>query len=286
MGILGDGIAWDVTGATDEVDPTDAIDAAVAAWNDATDIVRTLAGAEAPGIEPPLLKVCLRGPWTAASRGSARDLQVAADRVHRATELLFGAGAPIVQLVEDGLADLDPGDAESVAAARAALERGTRAPTGHLSLSVGGGNVDQLGPAFFFDLPVASFAFDLINGPENWRLINKAPHDRGILCGVADCRTAGDDEEAVMIWAARYAASTGDRGLQRVGLCPSSGLASLSVETAARKLAGLATAARKAGLPPDELATVIDPRAVDARSAALGRVAPPRRPGAHGPRAR
>jgi hypothetical protein len=286
MGILGDGIVWDVTGAADEVDPTDAIDAAVAAWNDAADIVRALAEAGAPGIEPPLLKACLLGPWTAVSRARARTLQLAADRVHRATELLFDAGAPIVQVVEDGLAELDPGDAASVAAARSALERAARAPTGHLSLSVGGGNVDQLGPAFFFDLPVASFAFDLVNGPENWRLINKAPQDRGILCGVADCRTSGDDEEAVMVWAARYAASTGDRGLQRVGLCPSSGFASLSDSAAARKLAGLASAARKAGLPPDELATAIDPRAVDARSAALGRVAPSRRPGAQGPQVR
>ena len=77
-----------------------------------------------------------------------------------------------------------------------------------------------------------------------------------------------------MIWAARYAASTNDRGLERVGLVPSSGLETLSADAAERKLAGLANATRKAGLPAAELASVIDPRAVDARSAALGRFDP------------
>ncbi len=80
-----------------------------------------------------------------------------------------------------------------------------------------------------------------------------------------------------MIWAARYAASTGERGLERVGLCTSSGLQTLSFEAAARKLAGLGSAARKAGLPPSELASSIDPRAVDARSAALGGYDPAQR---------
>ena len=52
-----------------------------------------------------------------------------------------------------------------------------------------------------------------------------------------------------MIWAARYAAATNGRGYERVGLCPSAGLEALSPAVAEGKLAGLANAARKAGLP-------------------------------------
>jgi len=269
MGMLGDGIVWDVSGSIA------AMDAAVGAWNDAAETARALADRETPGIEPPLVKACLLGPWTATAR-SAGDVarRAATARVRDAAEALFEAGAPVVQLVEDALAQLDPGDADASAAAHRALVDATQPASGHLSLSVGGGSVDRLGAAFLFGLPFASYAFDLVNGPDNWRLIADAPADRGILCGVADCRTEARDEEAVMIWAARYAASTGGRGLERVALCPSSGLQSLGPDAAARKLDGLAAAARKAGLPTQELAQSIDPRAVDARTSAMGRFEP------------
>jgi hypothetical protein len=50
------------------------------------------------------------------------------------------------------------------------------------------------------------------------------------------------------------------------------------VDVATAKLAALAEAARKAALPDDELVRQLDPRAIDARSAALGRAeAPPAR---------
>jgi hypothetical protein len=270
LGILADGIVHDVTTGTG------AIDRAVRGWTEAADAARDLLATDNPALSPPLVKACVLGPWSAANASASgpRGFGAAAATVHDAVDALFEAGAPVVQLVEDGLASLDPNDAAAVAAAGTLLRTATREPRGHLSLSVGRGSVDGLGPAFFFDLPVASFAFDLINGPDNWRLIGQAPTDRGILCGVADCRTERDDEEAVMIWAARYAASTGGRGLERVALCPSSGLETLSAEAAGRKLMRLATAARKAGLPAEELASSIDPRAVDARSAALGRFDP------------
>ena len=65
--------------------------------------------------------------------------------------------------------------------ARGALRRATDVVAGrvHLSLVLTGGNVDGLGAATLFDLPFASYAFDLIAGPENWRLIAEAPGDRG-----------------------------------------------------------------------------------------------------------
>jgi hypothetical protein len=56
-----------------------------------------------------------------------------------------------------------------------------------------------------------------------------------------------------------------------VGLSPSAGFEDLSAEAARSKMGGLARAASKAGLSAGALATRIDPRAVDARSAAMGR---------------
>ena len=61
------------------------------------------------------------------------------------------------------------------------------------------------------------------------------------------------------------------------GLANASSLASLPRDRAIRKLAALAEAARLASIAdPHELAASIDPRAVDARSAALGEYRPPR----------
>jgi hypothetical protein len=77
-----------------------------------------------------------------------------------------------------------------------------------------------------------------------------------------------------MVWGARYAASMHGRGPGRVGLAPSVGLDRLSRSAAGVKLTALAEAARKAGLSGSQLPYELDPRAVDARSAALGRYEP------------
>jgi hypothetical protein len=142
----------------------------------------------------------------------------------------------------------------------------------HLSLALTGGNADTAGAATFFDLPYASYAVDLIAGPDNWRLVTSAPPDRGIVCG-AMAPAAADEGPEILVWAAQYAASS--RGLDRVGLANAPGLEKLPWEIALRRLAQLADAARIAALPGEELAHSLDPRAVNSRSAALGRVVPP-----------
>jgi hypothetical protein len=147
----------------------------------------------------------------------------------------------------------------------------------HLSLVLTGGNVDRLGASTLFDLPFASYAFDLIAGPDNWRLIAEAPGDRGIVCGALDPADAADDRPEPLVWAAHYAASTRGRGLERVGLANASSLEPLSRDRATRKIEALVEAAALASLEdPKELAARLDPRAVDARSAAMGRFRPPR----------
>ena len=76
---------------------------------------------------------------------------------------------------------VDPAAALAFADAHRRLVDGTEGV--HCSLALTGGNLDGAGPATFFDLAYASYAFDLIAGPDNWRLIAQAPADRGIVCG-------------------------------------------------------------------------------------------------------
>ncbi len=125
-----------------------------------------------------------------------------------------------------------------------------------------------------FAAPFASYLFDLIHAPDDWELCARVPGTSGLIVGVADARTPEPDTEAVSIWGARYAASMAGRGPSRVGLATSAGLELLSRDVAKAKLTALAEAGRKAELPDAELAKVIDPRAIDARSGALGRYEP------------
>lgn len=195
-------------------------------------------------------------------------------------EALVSAGCPLVDVEEPAASAIG----EDAAARRrfVDLHRSLAAPLAgrlHLSLVVTGGNADTAGAATFFDLPYASYAFDLIAGPDNWRLIAEAPGDRGIVCGALDPSPGSADRIEELVWAAHYAASTRRRGLDRVGLANASSLAGLPRERARTKVARLAEAARLATAPTAELAAALDPRAVDARSAALGRFTPRRRAG-------
>lgn len=149
----------------------------------------------------------------------------------------------------------------------------------HLSLAITGGSADVAGIGTILAGSYASLALDLIGGPDNWRLVAAAPGDRGIVCGTMAARPGGDEPLEILLYAAGYAASTGGRGAARVGLATTGSLAALPWAVAVRKLTRLGEAARIAALPPDARRRVMDPRAVDIRSAALGRIVPrPARP--------
>ncbi|HEY7969784.1 MAG TPA: hypothetical protein VID95_07290, partial [Candidatus Limnocylindrales bacterium] len=139
-------------------------------------------------------------------------------------------------------------------------------------LALTGGNLDGAGPATLFDLAYASFAFDLIAGPDNWRLIAQAPGDRGIVCGALDPAAGGDETPELLMWAAHYAASTQGRGLDRVGLANAPSLATLGPDVALRKLRRVAEAAALAGADPQAAAASLDPRAFGGRRNRPGRV--------------
>jgi methionine synthase II (cobalamin-independent) len=211
------------------------------------------------------VKQVLAGPYSAGrDGGAARPSEIA--EAHRATiAALAAAGCEFVEVDEsDALAiGVVAGERRRFADAHRRLLDGV--PGIHVSLALTGGNFDGAGAATFFDLAYASFAFDLIAGPDNWRLIAAAPQDRGIVCGALDPRPNGDETPELLVWAAHYAASTAGRGIDRVGLANAPSLADGSWEVALRKLRRVAEAARLAGMPSDEMAPLLDPRSFGGR---------------------
>ena len=144
----------------------------------------------------------------------------------------------------------------------------------HLSLALTGGSADDAGIDTLLAGAYASLALDLIDGPDNWRLATAWPADRGLICGALSTRAGSDDGPELLIWAARYGASTRGRGPARVGLATAGSMATLPWDVAAEKVRRLGEAARLAAAPLDEQLASIDPRAIDKRSAALGRFEP------------
>ena len=144
----------------------------------------------------------------------------------------------------------------------------------HLSLAITGGSADAAGVDTILAAPYASLAVDLIAGPDNWRLVADAPGDIGIVCGALSPAADGDDGPEVLLWAAAYAASTGGRGPDRVGLATASSIAGLPWPDATRKIERIGAAARLAEAPAREAVSSLDPRAVSSRAAALGYVGP------------
>ena len=239
LGVLADGAA---TCAED----------ALASWRAADAVARELAAAR--GLAPRGVKARMLGPYTAMLRGGHAGRRrrsaalAAADAGNAILRALIGAGAPLVQVEEDGLADLAPDAVAERGLASEALRRLTAGVVGHLSLSIAGGDASGAGVDVVYAGHFSSHYFDIIEGPDGWRVAAGAPRERGLILGVADCRSVDPDDEAVSVWAGRYAASLGARGTDRIGLAPSAGLERLPRPVAQGKLAGLAEAATVAGM--------------------------------------
>ncbi|MEO5939790.1 MAG: hypothetical protein ABIZ72_02620 [Candidatus Limnocylindrales bacterium] len=243
----------------------DAADAVVDRW-------RAVAGVTGAAV-----KAVLVGPWTDAVT-SPRNANELAERLRPTILALAAAGCPLVEIAETDVASIatDPSAAHAFAEAHRRLVDGSEGV--HCSLALTGASLDGAGAATFFDLAYASYAFDLIAGPDNWRLIAEAPSDRGIVCGAIGLAADADATREVLVWAAHYAASTRGRGLARVGLAnaPSMpGTPSPDRGETLRRLAIVAEASRIAAVESaEEMAGMLDPRAIDPRSAAFGRFAP------------
>ncbi len=224
-----------------------------------------------------LVKATLPGPYTlgrlatgGAARGAGRRALTMALAEGLALEVaaLVAAGCPVVQIDEDaamaiGEDERERGlfrDAHGLLTAAVGADR-VDGP--HLTLALGWGNADTAGAATFFDAPYRSYLFDLIAGPDNWRLAVQVPGDRGVVCGAIDPRSPGPGDVELLVWAARYAASTQERGMERVGLAPGAGLELVAPEHARLKLRILGEGARLATASRAELREWLDPRALD-----------------------
>ena len=232
------------------------------------------------------VKQCLPGPFTlgrrlAAEPAARRDLTLAlADVLAGELSDLAEAGCPFIQVDEPDAVDIGADVAERAlfVDAQDRLRAGL-APVGsrpHLSLGIVGGSADAAGPETIFGPAYDSYLFDLLAGPDNWRLITAAPAERGMVLGVVWPDEPTLDDRSTIVWAAGYAAS-GGRGEARIGIAPAGSLAGIPIEAARAKIRLLGEAVRLVEERAQEpVAAALDPRAVDSRSAALGRWTPGR----------
>jgi hypothetical protein len=211
------------------------------------------------------VKAVLEGPYSSG---------VAAEAIRAQLLALAAAGCLLVEIHEPAAVDIGADEAKR-AAFRAAHLRLLDGVTGlHCSLAVTGGDAAAAGVETLLAAPYASLALDLIAGPENWRLVVATPQERGVICGAIAATPGTDDRVEILLWAAGYAASTASRGPARVGIATASSFAGLTWDEANRKLDILGRAARLADQPAGDVRRRLDPRAIDSRSAALGRYAP------------
>src|SRR5664279_1382761 len=145
---------------------------------------------------------------------------------------LAEAGCPFIQVEEDDAAAIGSNHAERALFREAQLRLLNGVPDAsmafHRCLAISGGSADTAGPETIFGAPYESYFFDLIEGPDNWRLITRAPRERGIVCGVVEARDPRIDDKEVIVWAASSAAS-GGRGYERVGIAPAGSLVGLEL---------------------------------------------------------
>lgn len=217
-----------------------------------------------------LVKAVVVGPYSAGTPAAA---------VRRQLLDLAAAGCRWIEVHEPAAVSI--GEDETARAHFADLHRTLTDDLDgvHLSLAIVGGSAHAAGIDTILAGSYASLALDLIDGPDNWHLAVAAPGDRGIVAGVVAARSGSDDGPEILLWAAGYAASTGGRGASRVGLATAGSYAHMPWDIAATKIRRLGDAARLATAPREEKLAALDPRAIDARSAALGRHSPrPRRP--------
>ena len=232
------------------------------------------------------VKQAIMGPYTLARQlasgrlGRETVTLALAEALNAELQALAVAGCPLIEVVEDAAVAIgdDPVERRLFRDAQARLTAG---PEGvHLSLAIRGGSADGAGSATILDAPYASYLFDLRAGPDNWRIAVDVPGDRGVIVGADDATASRAESVEILTYAIGYAASSGRRGHARVGVATSGDMTGLSWEAAQAKMVGIGRMVELYAGPPGSLGAAMDPRAVDIRSAAMGRREPrPDRPG-------
>jgi 5-methyltetrahydropteroyltriglutamate--homocysteine methyltransferase len=106
------------------------------------------------------------------------------------------------------------------------------------------GDAKRLGPQIF-ELPVDTFGFDFVSGPDNHELVKEIPPEKKLQAGIVDARnTKLEDSDALVRTIGEFAELVGP---QRLRVAPSCGLEYLPREKARAKLQRLSDAAKKVG---------------------------------------
>ena len=135
---------------------------------------------------------------------------------------------------------------------------------GHRALLPVGGNLVGMTRDEWLQIPAESLVINPIHDPESWRAAATWPGDRGLILALVPA--PGDEEPEpveILLWAVRYAASLGGRGLDRVGVAgmlPTPN-ARVDAEEAARRIALLERLVQLSSANEETLRAELDPRA-------------------------
>jgi methionine synthase II (cobalamin-independent) len=257
-------------------DPADALLRALATddTGDSGYLVRTWRAAAA--LSDHVTAQAIPGPYSLARRvredliASARSdfsLEMA-ERLGAELDALVAAGCPMVLIEEPDItmvgsypaASTNVYEAELFAATQARLLAGS--PSLHAMLVIAGGSAWEAGASNVLDAKYQSYLFDLVAGPDNWYLVRAVPGDRGVVCGALRPESPAD-QAPELVWAARYAASSNGRGLERVGIANAGPMLHLDAAAVRRAADALVRAARLAPLPLEEaIEAGLDPRTI------------------------
>jgi methionine synthase II (cobalamin-independent) len=217
------------------------------------------------------VKAAVVGPYSAHEGAGDRALLAAAEAGNAELRALAAAGCPLIEVHEPAATSIgeDAAARERFVSAHRTLLAGLDGV--HVSLAITGGSADAAGIETLLAAPYASLALDLVRGPDNWYLAAAAPGKIGIVCGALTADEGGDETVEILLYALGYAASTGGRGPDRVGVATAGSLEGVPWPVAERRMRRLGQAVRLATGSREERAAAVDPRAVSSRAAALGR---------------
>ncbi|NBW31953.1 MAG: hypothetical protein EBR48_04865 [bacterium] len=144
------------------------------------------------------------------------------------------------------------------------VERLTALAGVHRALLPVGGNLASLSREEWLQIPAESLVINPIRDPESWRAAATWPGERGLILALVPA--PGDEAPEpveILLWAVRYAASLGGRGLDRVGVAGMLPIAkgALDPVEAERRIALLERLVELSAANEETLRAELDPRA-------------------------
>ncbi len=134
----------------------------------------------------------------------------------------------------------------------------------HRALLPIGGELVGMSREEWLQIPAESLVINPIRNPESWRAAATWPGTRGLILALVPA--PGDEATEpmeILLWAVRYAASLGGRGLDRVGVAGmlSTPNARLDAQEAARRIALLERVVQLSSASEETLRAELDSRA-------------------------